>query len=452
MEASRVVLGAVRSVLCSGARGAPRRCHVSAAAPVGSRSLVDAWAARVNQLQMVADESQRAAVERLEQYDREASMGDRCALRPWAYLYGPVGSGKTLLLDHFAAHARASAGGRVMRAHFHDFMLSVHEQLHKLQSRRPKRVRKTLSGLDVYEYSDPEGASAVDTLSHVASVLAARADLICLDELCVTDLADALILSRLAKALLHEGVRLAFTSNQPPARLFESCENRARYVGELAALLRARCVPVRVGVDGVDYRALGPSGGSGPTDAVPSTRTLAHRASGRYFAGGVEMAAPFDFCWAERAAADGGERRSSVPIAFSRRWPLECTTDGAVRLRFDEACGRGRGAADFLALAKAYDTLFLERVPAFSGKQEDEARRFVTLVDVCYDWQMRLVVHASAPREHLFDGLRAEAASAFGGGGDAAGVTAGDGRTRGELAWMISRCTSRLVEMTGGRA
>lgn len=449
------------SALCAGGSAArqlaPRRWHASGPDPGGTRSLVEAWADRVARTGMVADDSQRAAVERLEQYDREAGLGDRCALRPWAYLYGSVGSGKTLLLDHYAAHSRAAregggavgeggggprapaGGGRVLRAHFHDFMLSVHEQLHALQARRPKRVRKTLSGLDVYEFAEPDGASAADTLVYVAAKLAERADVICLDELCVTDLADALMLSRLARALLHEGVRLVFTSNQPPARLFDSGEDRARYVGELSALLRARCVPVRVGKEGVDYRALGAARlaveGAAPP---PAPRTLAHRASGRLFAGGAESAAAFDRCWAERAGAEGGERKASLAVAFARRWALERTTGASVRLHFDEACARGRGAADYLSLARAYTAVHVGGVPALCARREDEARRLITLVDVCYDWQVRLVLHAEVPREELFAALRAQPAG--GGGG---------GPPQGELEWMITRCQSRLVEMAG---
>jgi cell division protein ZapE len=392
---------------------------------------------------MAADESQAAAVARLAEYDRETSADDRCSIQPWAYIYGPVGSGKTLLLDHYAAHAQAqsisaSAGAPgVLRAHFHDFLLSVHARLAELEKSRPRRVRKTLSGLDVYEFGEAEGTSAVDTLAYVASSLRAAHHTICLDELCVTDLVDALILGRLARALLAEGVRLVFTSNQPPGRLFESGANRTRYVGELAALLRTRSVPIRVGIEGRDYRSAraASAGVARPGDEPPDARTVAYRASGRFLlAEGGDAA--FETEWSARTAAHG-EARLSVPIAFQRRLIVRRAAGGAMRARFDELCGAERGAADYLALARAFDALYLEAVPALGPKAADEARRLITLVDVCYDEHVRLVIHSRAPREAIFAALR-----------DGVAGPEGAAAAEGELRWMITRCMSRLAEMT----
>jgi len=422
-----------------GAPGAAR----DAGAP---SSLAGAWAARARELGLAPDGSQLAAVERLARYDAEASVPGQCALRPWAYLYGPVGSGKTLLLDTFAQHARdARRGGgaadnpsRVLRAHFHDFMITVHQELHALQARRPVRVRKTLSGLEVHEYGEPDGSSAIDTLAHVAKSIADARDVVCLDELHVTDLADALILSRLCQALLQHGVRLVFTSNQSPSKLFESGSNRTRYVGVLAALLRARCVPVKVGTEaGVDYRALaGMAAAAAPPSLLkPAPRTLAHRASGRFLAGKPGRS-ELEAEWVSAHAVAGGEQRASVPIAFSRSWSVARVTQNsnAARLHFSELCAADRGAADYLALAKQFETLFVEDVPALSRRTAEEARRLITLVDVCYDAQLRLVLHTLPPREQLFAALR-----------DGEGR---DAPAEGELSWMISRCMSRLSEMT----
>jgi predicted ATPase len=105
-----------------------------------------------------------------------------------------------------------------------------------------------------------------------------------------------------------------------------------------------------------------------------------------------------------------------------------------MRARFDELCGSGRGAPDFLALARHFDALFLEGVPRLGSKTADEARRLITLVDVCYDEHVRLVLHADAPRAELF--------AALSHGGEGVDPAAG------ELRWMISRCLSRLAQMT----
>ena len=108
-----------------------------------------------------------------------------------------------------------------------------------------------------------------------------------------------------------------------------------------------------------------------------------------------------------------------------------------MRARFDEQCGAERGAADFLALARAFDALYLAAVPALGPKGADAARRLITLVDVCYDEHVRLVLHCRTPREALFAALRD-------------GVAGRDGApaAEGELRWMITRCMSRLAEMT----
>jgi predicted ATPase len=295
----------------------------------------------------------------------------------------------------------------------------------------------------------------------VAKSIADARDLVCLDELHVTDLvrsapvtspchiathlthlchspllsqADGLILSRLCQALLQHGVRLVFTSNQPPSKLFESGSNRTRYVGVLAALLRANCVPIKVGTEGVDYRALASASAAAapPSLLKPAPRQPAHRASGQFLAGEVGRSA-LEAEWECAHSAAGGEQRASVPIAFARRWSLARTTglggdglsggigggdggglgggDGsrhsnAARVHFPELCAGGRGAADYLALAKQFETLFVEDVPALSQKSAEEARRLITLVDVCYDEHTRIVLHSLGPREQLFSALR----------------------------------------------
>ena len=263
------------------------------------------------------------------------------ALRPLArglYIHGPVGRGKSMLMDLFFTAAELT-GKR--RAHFHQFMADIHRRLGV--ARR---------------------ANAADPLASVASAIAVETRLLCLDEFVVEDVADAMILARLFTALLAAGVVVVATSNTAPGDLYANGLQRALFLPFIDLLQQRLDV---VAIDGaVDHRLARLSGRAlwfQPDDAAASA-ALARLATD--FTDG-EIPAPL--------VLDVAGRSFEVPRAAGR----------AAFFTFDQLCGSALGAGDYLALAQRFAIVFLEHVPCFQPAARNEATRFITLIDQLYE-------------------------------------------------------------------
>lgn len=273
------------------------------------------------------------------------------------YLWGSVGRGKTLTMDLF--HASLPFPDK-LRLHFHRFMAEVHEQLKRLRDRE-------------------------DPLKVVADRLAERTRIVCLDELAVTDIADAMILGNLFSALFARGVALAATSNLEPGELYRDGLQRQRFLPTID-LLRAHTEVVHVGGDH-DYRLqflekakvyLFPSG-----DAATSELE-------RYF---LEVAP-------DSPSAPGRIEVLNRPIEYRR------ASDGVIWFDFAAVCDGPRSQDDYIELSKLYQTVLLSDVPQLDARLENPARRFIALVDEFYDRRVKLILSAAAPLEALYCGER----------------------------------------------
>jgi cell division protein ZapE len=296
------------------------------------------------------------------------------ALPQGLYLYGGVGRGKTMLMDLFCETVPVKSK---RRQHFHAFMAEVHERI--------AEVRKTEAG---------------DPMPAVARDIARQSHLLCLDELHVTDIADAMILGRLFAGLFGAGTVMVATSNVHPAELYKDGLNRQLFVPfieliedhmEVLELTAAR-----------DYRLDKLDGHTlyfVPADEAAET---AMRAAWRRLTGTEHGAA------AELIVKG---RHVAVPEAHL----------GVARFRFEDLCGQPLGAGDYLAIAQAFHTVLIEAIPRMGPERRNEARRFITLIDTLYDRRVRLIASAEAEPEALY--------------------VAGDGSD------LFARTASRLVEM-----
>ncbi len=270
------------------------------------------------------------------------------------YLWGSVGRGKTWLMDLFYDSVPNLPR---QRAHFHHFMRDVHESLRQLNAQR-------------------------DPLREVARQLADQGRLICLDELFVSDIADAMILGGLFEALLQLGVTLVITSNQPPAELYRDGLQRARFLPAIA-LLQQRLQVLCVGGT-VDYRL----------------RQMQRRPI--YFAAqdpqtSVQLHALF-----EQLAGAHGDTACELTVQGRRLHALQ-RRGSVVWFRFTELCEAARSQNDYVELAQEFHTVLLSDVPLFSEPQQDDAaRRFIALVDELYDQGVKLVMSAAAPPTALY--------------------------------------------------
>jgi len=283
------------------------------------------------------------------------------------YLWGPVGRGKSMVMDLFFETAPASSKRRV---HFHAFMGEVHGLIDAWR-KGDAAARKARFG----------HARGDDPIAAVAGLEADKARLLCFDEFHVVDIADAMILGRLFEALFARGVTIVATSNRAPDDLYKDGINRQLFLPFIEEL-KARMEVIRVG-GARDFRL----------DRLKGTRT--------YFSPLTPAnAAAFDRLW---TTVLGGEAETGVQIeVLGRRLNLPRAVGGALRSSFASLCGQALGAQDYLAIAAQFHTVFLEDVPKLDPARRNEAARFVSLIDALYEAKTKLVALADATPDDLY--------------------------------------------------
>lgn len=273
------------------------------------------------------------------------------------YLWGGVGRGKSMLMDWFFEQASVPAKQRV---HFHAFMLDVHA---RINARRQSK--------------DNDG----DPIAPVAKDIAKEAELLCFDEFHVTDITDAMILSRLFDALWKEGVIVVATSNRPPEDLYKNGLNRALFEPFINRMPDHFVVHEFAGETDHRLRQL--------TAAPVYYSPLNTKAED-----GVEAA------W--QRLIGGASPRETVLTVQGRDLILKRTAAGTARAQFARLCDNTLGAADYLRLAHAFQTLILENVPQMGPDSRNQAKRFVTLIDALYETRTKLIMSAEVEPKDLY--------------------------------------------------
>jgi cell division protein ZapE len=293
------------------------------------------------------------------------------------YIHGDVGRGKTMLMDVFYASAPVA---NKRRAHFNEFMGDVHDRVHA--------VRR----------ANGDG----DPTSAVAQAIAAEARLLCLDEFAVSDIADAMILSRLFGEMFAAGVTLVATSNTAPEELYRDGLNRGLFL-PFIELLRARCDVVALD-GGTDYRLEKLTAGDVYVTPLGAGATASLDATFRRLTG------------VERGAA-------AILRVKARDIRVPQAANGAARFAFADLCEAPLAAGDYLAIARTFHTLVVDAIPVIRPEQRDVAKRLILLIDSLYDHRVNLVASAAAEPGGLY---RA---------------------TSGDVAQAFKRTASRLIEM-----
>ncbi|MEO7916779.1 MAG: cell division protein ZapE [Dokdonella sp.] len=298
--------------------------------------------------------------------------GDTPAAPRGLYLWGSVGRGKTFLMDLFFDSLPT---GSATRLHFHRFMQDIHARL------------RTLAG-----QSDP--------LDTVAEQIVEKHRVICLDEFFVLDIGDAMILGNLLEALFERGALLVTTSNTAPQNLYRDGLQRERFLPAIA-LIEQHCETVEL-ASPTDWRLRALK--QAPVYHCPPD-SAADRA----------MLATF------HRVAVGAERERFAMLLNDRQVIVRREANGVIWFDFAAICEGPRGVADYIELARSYNTVLISGVPQFTPQTDDAGRRFVELVDELYDRGVKLVLSAAAPIIDLYDGSRLRA--------------------------MFARTASRLIEM-----
>ena len=285
------------------------------------------------------------------------------------YLFGSVGCGKSLMMDMFFDDAPLVPKRRV---HFHAFMLEVHAAIDRWRKLDSKE--RAAQPNYVKEAGD-------DPIQPVAKHIAQTSALLCFDEFQVTDIADAMILSRLFEGLFAEGVVVVATSNRAPDELYEGGLNRQLFL-PFIALIKERMELLHMN-SGTDYRL--------------------ERLSGEpvYFCPlGAIADAEMQTAWRKLTDSEAGAAETLE--VQGREVAVPMAAKGVARFGFTDLAAKALGAADYLAIAQRYHTVLLDRIPRLSKDKRNEAKRFVTLIDAFYENKVRLVCSADGPPEDLY--------------------------------------------------
>ncbi len=282
------------------------------------------------------------------------------------YLWGPVGRGKSMLMDLFFASAPVA---RKRRVHFQAFMAQVHALI--------GQWRKGDAAQRKARFGQSKGD---DPIAPTAELIAEEAKLLCFDELQVTDIADAMILGRLFEALFERGVVLVATSNRVPDDLYRDGLNRQLFA-PFIAMLKEKLEVVRI-AGPIDFRL----------DLLRSARVYFTPAD-------ADAEAGFDALW--REILGGAPETGASLEVLGRQLHLPRAAGGLLRASFASLCGAALGPQDYLAIAARFDTVFLEAVPVLAPERRDPARRLVMLIDTLYEAGARLVVLAQAEPDDL---------------------------------------------------
>jgi cell division protein ZapE len=288
------------------------------------------------------------------------------------YLWGGVGRGKTFLMDLFFEALDVEAKTRI---HFHRMMRDVHARL---------------KGLENVE----------DPLDAVAADIARETRVLCFDEFFVSDIGDAMILARLLAGLFDRGVTLVATSNAHPKDLYKDGLQRQRFLPAIELL--CDCTDVVKMDSGTDYRLrmLQQAG----TYLTPDDDAARQKLQ-RFF----DESASSQISADQALEVNGREIRARL------------CAKGIAWFDFEALCDGPRSQNDYIELARWYPTIILSGVPVFDAQRNDQARRFVALVDEFYDRRVKLMLSAAAPVDSLYAG--------------------------GKIGFEFERTFSRLVEM-----
>ena len=271
------------------------------------------------------------------------------------YLWGGVGRGKTWLMDHFYKTTKIK---EKRRCHFNHFMLIIHQALQ--------------------DHPDQE-----NPLDIIADEFAKDLRLLCLDELHLTEITNAMLLYPLLERLINDGVVIVTTSNREPEKLYQGTIQAERFI------LHSQFIKDNMQVlkldSGIDYRIRRIEGKTG--EPV-------------YARNNADMKACFE------QLAQGELKRAEVLSIYQHDVITLQSSDNVVWFSFSEICETTRTTSDFIWLSERYEVLMISDVPVMTASDDPAARRFFYLVDELYDRKIRFILSAEAPLHKLYQGHR----------------------------------------------
>ena len=288
------------------------------------------------------------------------------------YFWGGVGRGKTWLMDLFY---HSLPFKQKQRSHFHRYMQFIHEEL--------KRHRDRADPLDI-----------------IAEQIAHKTRVLCFDELYVSDIADAMLLGNLFRGLFDRGVTLVATSNCAPDELYKDGLQRVRFLPTIKLIKENTQI---LNIDsGIDYR-------------------LRHLEHARTWFDNQQPGTQQEMLSLFMHLTEGTSSENGSLELNHRKLKVKRISSNALWFEFKELCDGPRGSADYIELARCYHSIFISGMPQLNAGTDNQARRFINLVDEFYDRGVKLFVSAATPPEDIYQGA--------------------------QLGFEFRRCLSRLTEM-----
>lgn len=275
------------------------------------------------------------------------------------YMYGDVGSGKTMLMDLFL---EATPLQYKQRVHFNSFMIDFHSSLHKWRNSPAAK-----------------GVAQSAAIESIADSILAKSPLLCFDEFQVTNIADAMILNRLFHTLWYKGAVVIATSNRIPEDLYKGGLQRENFVPFIHEINK-RCVIHDIG-SSTDYRLMGER-----TTNIWNVKS--------------ENPKAIQEVWNTLTENRPGEE--SELLLDTRKIRVPKAMKGIAQFSFNDLCTKPLGAADYGLLAREYHTLLLTDIPILTLDQRDYVRRFITLIDELYEHRVKLICSAEANLKEIF--------------------------------------------------
>jgi len=332
---------------------------------------------------LLIDNQKRGFIERFKQREAQAPKS--------IYIHGPVGRGKSMLMDLFF---KAAPNNLKRRVHFHQFMQDIHGQIHTWRKMTPAEREKELG---VKTLDDP--------IPHLARKIAGKAKLLCFDEFQVSDVADAMILGRLYQKLFEQDVVIVSTSNRSPDELYQDGLNRQLFLPFIGMIHEKMDVVELSGP--VDYRY----------QRIKDLETYFVPVNGKT----TQQLRKAFWRLTDRDVGDPETVPSAEIEVKGRKLFVPKAARGVAVFSFKRLCAKPLSAADYLAIAWRYHTVIVVAVPKMNKEMRNEAKRFVTMIDVFYENNVKFICSAEGRPEELYP--------------------AGDG------SFEFSRTVSRLNEM-----